>query len=109
MRSNILTPEQRIEIANQLFISHDRPTLRRVVKANDLHVRDYVSRYNGHHTVKSQTYPDKVYHVYLSVHSGCTCKDWHKANLRTPAHVPAVSHECKHILAAKLYESEVRS
>ena len=109
MKSNILTEEQRIALANQLNLSHDRPTLRRVVKANDLHVRDSVSRYNGHHIVRSQTQKDREYHVYLGIHSGCMCTDWQKANLRTPAHLPVVTHECKHILAAKLYESEVHS
>ena len=45
MKSNILTEEQRIALANQLNLSHDRPTLRRVVKANDLNVRDYVPHF----------------------------------------------------------------
>ncbi len=54
MRSNILTPEQRIDLANQLNISHDRPDLCPpsrteigVVKEKSMTIREKIAHVNA--------------------------------------------------------------
>ena len=73
----------------------------RIACMMDAYKTPTVHQYNGHYLVTSI---HQVYHVYLGSHSGCTCHDWHQANLRTPAHYPVVNFDCEHIRTVKAVE-----
>jgi len=100
-----------------LGLPTDRPTLRRVRRAIDLHQHGCVkpSSSSGIYTVQSQTDPDTIYVVIDE--NGCNCPDAKRMDVHFDPHRPHtlggyLRHRdsmtrCKHEIAVLLYQEQL--